>query len=170
MIYIGFSNNYSFDEAIDAYDKINDCKMLYCLFELIGKKQIVSKNGSRVKKYMDKGGRKSIRIKRIVINKNDYYDLFPVVLIPNSMLKTEDVLHYDNDECFIKREFRNNSFERWLFEQKLDKNIFSKMRLIGYQADAFFYKSKKKYPQYETKRGIKIQKENKYIYLIYYKR
>lgn len=106
----------------------------------------------------------------MVLNHKIYFDLFPATLIPNSILKSEDIVSFGEKGYSIDEKKKYNSFFSYLKEMKLDCDSFSKMKYIGKRGNIFFYQSIKKYLPYSTKRGKKRDLKEEYIYLIYYKK
>lgn len=168
MVFVGFSCLYTFEESIELYEGLKESMIPWNLVEIAHKNSILTKNGTREKVYLDQGERKNIRIQRMVLNQTKYFDLFPACLIPNSLLKAEEILSFGEKGCFFEKNKRNNSFLKWLIEQNLDADIFSKLVRIGEKGNVFFYQTKEKYMPYTTKKGKKKEKEKNYIYLIFF--
>ena len=169
MIFVGFSSSITFLESMKLYKELRNSVIPWRLFNLVLPDSILEKNGTRVKTYLEKGERKKVKIQRMVLNKNIYFDLFPASLIPNSILKSEDLITNGENGYYIELK-NNNSFIRYLKEMKLDYDIFSKLKCIGQRGNIFFYQSIEKYIPYSTKRGKKRDLKADYIYLIYYKK
>lgn len=170
MIFVGFSPLYSFDENLILYEKLKDSMIPWSLFQLIDKNSILTRNGTRKRTYLQKGGKKYIRIQRMVLNHRNYFDLFPTFLIPNSTLLIYDMGIYEKEEYIIEKKKKNSSFEKWLMEQDLDKDIFSKLIEIGSKDNAIFYKTKDKYYSYKEWISTKKEKKKVFFYLIYYEK
>ena len=162
MIYIGFSPMYSFEETLKLYEELKNSMIPWKFLELLDQKGILTKNGTRKKIYLERGKRRCLFIQRMVFNHKIYFDLFPLSLIPNSILRVEDL--EDNPLECIKR----NSFLTWVKSQGLDKDIFKKFINVGTKGNITFYKSIMKYAPYTTKKGKRREKTKKNIYLIYY--
>lgn len=170
MVFVGFSSSITFLESMKLYKELRNSMIPWRLFELILPNSILTKNGTRVKTYLEKGERKQVKIQRMVLNHKIYFDLFPATLIPNSILKSEDIVSFGEKGYFIDEKNKWNSFFSYLKEMKLDCDSFSKMKCIGKRGNIFFYQSIKKYLPYSTKRGKKRDLKEEYIYLIYYKK
>lgn len=168
MVFVGFSPLYTFEETLSLYEKVKNSMIPWNLFELVDKNSILTRNGTRNKTYLRKGEKKQIRIQRMVLNHRIYFDLFPTSLVFNSVLPIDDMGIYGNEGFIVEKRKRNSSFLEWLFEQELDKNIFSKLIEIGSKDNIIFYKTRDKYYSYKDWISNKGEKKKEFFYLIYY--
>lgn len=170
MVFILFSSSYSFQNTLDLYEGIKESYIPRRLFNIIDKNLILNKNGSRKKAYLDKGIIKYIRIQRMVINHKIHFDLFPLSLIPNSILKLEDsTISFKNNKISLGKKRRYTTFEKWLMDEDLITNFESKIERIGSFENVLFYKSTNKHTPYLTAKGRKKHLEKRHFFLIFFK-
>ena len=169
MVFICFSLRYSFNRKLELYERMKHSLIPWTMFSLIDKNLILTKNGTRRKAYLDNGILKYIKIQRMVLNNRIYFDLFPLTLIPNSLLKMEDsMIAFDDGRVIVNKRKKYTSFEKWLIQENLLDNLFSKVEIIGKTGNVFFFKSKEKHIPYQTLKGRKKPLEKRYFFLIFY--
>ena len=62
MVFVGFSSSITFLESMKLYKELRNSMIPWRLFELILPNSILTKNGTRVKTYLEKGERKQVKI------------------------------------------------------------------------------------------------------------
>jgi hypothetical protein len=163
MVFISFDWKLSLTESLDKYESIKKKLVFLCN----DRENYLYNNGTRKKCFIDmKGELKTIRIQRLVLDHEFYFDLFPTFLIPNSVLTIYSYCDVTDDVPQFFNRKKKNSFERWLEKEKLDFYLGTGFEKIYQNKEISVYKSSLEVNPYTTRKGKNRILAKEHIFLV----
>ena len=165
MVFISMSLTLSLSESIDLYKSFIDKLIPNMFLRILGIEGNLYKNGKRKKAYYINGKKYYFQIQRMVYNKYYYFDLFPIFLLPNSTMLTEDVIELRNDKYVLsKRRLKTIIEEIIEVEDIYNLTTFD---IIYRSINISIYRSREKYLYSFRRKRNNDSYYKKYIFIIY---
>ena len=165
MVFISMNLALSLKDSITLYKSFIDKLIPNKYLNILGIEGNLYKNGKRKKAYIVNGKKYYFQIQRMVYDKHYYFDLFPIFLLPNSTIPTEEVIEMnDNKYTLSKRRLKTVIEELIEMEDIYNLTTFD---VIYKSINISIYRSRKKYIN-RLRRNIKPNLFcKKHIFVIY---
>lgn len=164
MVFISMNLDLSLEECLRLYStflkEFNPCQLMKEL-NLEGK---VNKNGTRKKVYKEGDKKYTLTIQRMVFNNYYYFDLFPLLLMPNSTSLTMDFLTFDKEYKLLRR---RNITKLDILNNQMDLFNIKGFYLLYRTKKFLVYKSYDEFDLNFRKGRIQKPKKKRYTFIIY---